>query len=272
MRVHSRARAAIAMLAFSFGLTAANAAPEALGAVPTHVTVRVIAVGGKFLGDDVGGAQITIRDLRSGEILATGFTHGGSGPDAIMTQPIVRTRSIPTEDGANTAARYDVTLQLDRPHLVEVSAVGPIVAPNPPRVSQTLWLYPGSANRDVLLQIPGLLVEVVTPPAHYIVHKRDVLKPFEIRANVTMMCGCPIGTALWPAAGFDVVAHIRHGEQSADVPLHFDKAAANGAPSQFVARSWIPRDHGVFNIDVVASQKRTGNLGVGQSSVIFSDQ
>lgn len=268
MRARYRAIVAIAMLVLA-GLTGGSSARANGVAVPTHVTVRVIAAGGKFLGDDVGGAQITIRDVASGEILATGLTHGGSGPDAIMTRPIRRTQSIPTENGANTAARYDVTLQLDRPHLVEVSAVGPLVAANPARVSETLWLYPGSRERDLLLQIPGLLVQVITPPIHYIVHKRDVSKPFEIRANVTMMCGCPIGTALWPARDFNVVAHIRHGERNVDVPLHFESAAASGAPSQFVSRSWIPGDRGVFNIDVVASQKSSGNLGVGESSVIF---
>ena len=36
----------------------------------TAVTVYVIAVGGKFLGDDVGGAEVTIRDVRTREILA----------------------------------------------------------------------------------------------------------------------------------------------------------------------------------------------------------
>jgi hypothetical protein len=246
-------------------------------AVPTKVVVRVIATGGKFLGDDVGGAQISIRDIASGELLATGVTHGGSGPADLMTQPITRTQPIPTEDGENSAAYFGTTLLLDRPHLAEVSAVGPLIAPNPARASATVWLVPGqnlsagngTPDRALLLEIPGLLIDVLAPPAHYMAHKADVSKPFEIRANVTMMCGCPIGQSPWPAADFDVVAHIRHGEAHVDVPLQFETTESNGAPSQFVSRSWIPGDAGVFNIEVVASQRSSGNLGVGLSSVIL---
>jgi hypothetical protein len=250
---------------------------ETGAAVQTKITVRVIARGGKFLGDDVGGAEISIRALDSGELLATGLTHGGSGPDALMTQPLMRTEPLPTEDGENSAARFDASLPLDRPRLVEVAAVGPLIAPNPPRVSTTHWLFPGknlsdgngSEDQALLLEVRGLMVEIVTPPAHYLAHKSDPSKPFEIRANVTMMCGCPIGEPPWPAADFEVVAHVRHGEQRMDVPLSFESAQRNGAPSQFVSRSWIPGDAGLFHIDVVASQKSSGNLGVGRSSVIF---
>ena len=41
-------------------------------AVPTKVCVRVIARDGKFLGDDIGGASITIRDAQTRELLAKG--------------------------------------------------------------------------------------------------------------------------------------------------------------------------------------------------------
>jgi hypothetical protein len=245
--------------------------------VQTKLTVQVIARGGKFLGDDVGGAQISIRDLDSGAVLATGSTHGGSGPDTLVTQPTARSRPLPTADGANTAARYDATLLLDHPVWAEVSAVGPLIAPRPARVAATVWLFPGedltagegTAGRGLVLEIPGLLVQIVEPPAHLMVHRGDVSKPFEIRANVTMMCGCPIGDARWPAADFTVVAHIRHAGRRTDVPLQFDGARPDGAPSQFVSRSWIPGDAGVFNIAVVGLQKSAGNLGAAQSSVIF---
>ncbi len=41
--------------------------------------MRVIARGGKFLGDDIGGAQVTIRDVLYGELLAFGRTQGRVG-------------------------------------------------------------------------------------------------------------------------------------------------------------------------------------------------
>jgi hypothetical protein len=79
--------------------------------VQTKITVRVIAQGGKFLGDDVGGAQITIRDLDSGAVLATGFTHGGSGPDTLVTQPIARSRPFPIPGDAGVFNVAVVELQ-----------------------------------------------------------------------------------------------------------------------------------------------------------------
>jgi hypothetical protein len=243
--------------------------------VPTNVTVRVIAEGGKFLGDDVAGSQVTIRDVNSGEVLATGTTRGGSGPAAMMTTPLTRTQPIPTEDGANSAARFDATIPLDRARLVEVTAVGPLAAPMPARVSKTLWLFPGKhlspngggPNDGLLMGLQGLIVGVVTPPMHYLAHDHDPAKPMEIRANVTMMCGCPIATDPWPAADFEVAAHIQHGARRIVVPMQFEVRQRDGAPSQFVARTWTPGDVGIFNISIVAYQKSSGSLGVGQSSV-----
>jgi hypothetical protein len=51
-----------------------------MSGIPTRITVRVIARDGKFLGDDLGGALVTIRDLHTGDLLASGRTQGGSGP------------------------------------------------------------------------------------------------------------------------------------------------------------------------------------------------
>lgn len=267
--------AAFLIVPASIALAQSSATP-----VPTHITVRVIAVGGKFLGDDVGGARISIRDVQTGALLASGVTHGGSGPAALMTTPLTRTQPIPTADGANSAARFDATIPLVHPRLVEVTATGPLAAPFPGRVTQDIWLYPGKnlspsdglRTDGLLMEMPGLIVGVVTPPMHYLAKKHDPSKPLEIRANVTMMCGCPIATAPWPASDFEVVAHIDHNGKRLSVPLHLDTHEINGAPSQFFSRAWVPGDTGVFNITIVAYQKSTGNLGVGQTSVTLFEK
>ena len=41
--------------------------------------MRAIARDGKFLGDDIGGALITVRDAWTKELLAQGVTTGASG-------------------------------------------------------------------------------------------------------------------------------------------------------------------------------------------------
>ena len=43
-------------------------------AEPTEITVRVMAKDSKFIGTETGGAQVTLRDADSGEVLAQGLT------------------------------------------------------------------------------------------------------------------------------------------------------------------------------------------------------
>ena len=153
-------------------------------------------------------------------------------------------------DRANDAARFDATLLLDRPRWVEVSAIGPLVAPTPARVVKTIWLYPGKSlspadgqrEDGLLLEIPGLLVDVLAPPAHYL---PNATQPIVIRANVTMMCGCPINTGgFWPSADFEVTAYIQHSGQHTTVPLGFVPENEIGAPSQFASKPWTPGGFG----------------------------
>jgi hypothetical protein len=253
----------------------------------TKVTVRVIAVGGKFLGDDIGGAEVSIRDVRTGKLMASGRTRGGSGPAALMTTPLTRSQPIPTQDGpANSACRFDAELNLEAPRLIEICAFGPLAAQQSAnRVSATTWIYPGKnlspgqkTDREdgFLLAIPGLLVQVLEPPAHYLPYHPDPLQAIPIRANVTMMCGCPIAPSPWhgaasdwPVTDFEVAARIvnMNDGTTVDVHLQFDPNAPGGAPSQFSYGGWVPKIYGVFEITVSAYQKSTGNTGIDRTTV-----
>lgn len=261
-----------------------------MAAIPTKITVRVIARDGKFLGDDIGGAQIDIRDVRSGELLASGRTHGGSGPPTLMTTPLTRNQPIPTSDPGdpgNGASRFDATLILETPRLIEISAFGPLAAQQSAnRVSATTWIYPekdvtgeGSDREDgFLLEIPGLLVQILEPPAHYLPWNPDPNQAIPIRANVTMMCGCPISPnpwhdnpTPWPDTDFEVAASIVYNSGETKcvkyVKLQFDPDARGGAPSQFLTTQWTPGSLGVYEITVYAYQKSTGNTGVDRTTV-----
>jgi|SRR5882724_5080668 len=248
-----------------------------MSAVPTKITVRVIARDGKFLGDDIGGALVTIRDVHSGELLASGRTHGGSGPTTLMTSPQTRNQPIPTRNPpANDACRFDATLCLGTARLLEISAYGPLAAQQSAnRVTATTWIYPGKdispdcGQREdgFLLEIPGLVVQVLGPPAHYFPSQPNLQQAIPILANVTMMCGCPIGatTSPWPYTDFEVVATVLHDGVQKEFPLQFETAAP--APSQFSTSQWTPGEYGVFEITVHAYQKSTGNTGVDRTSV-----
>ena len=114
------------------------------------------------------------------------------------------------------------------------------------------------------------MVQVLNPPAHYLPAKPDPSQSIPIRANVTMMCGCPISNATgtpWPEADFEVVAAIMQDGASTEIPLLYNPLAPGGAPSQFFSDQWVPGTFGVYEITVRAYQKSTGNTGVDLTTV-----
>lgn len=251
----------------------------------TKIAVRVIAKDGKFLGDDIGGAQVTIRDALTRELLAQGITRGTSGPNdqgGVMCVQLRRGEPIPCPPGTS---EFVATLQLTQPRRIEVSAYGPLGARQSANtVSATQWIYPGkdiTGGDGFLLEIPGLIVQIIHPPTHYTPH---ALSELRINANVAMMCGCPIdpksGSAKicchlpddeqpWLPDEFEVKAIIQSaGVRVAEVPLSFVTIPPADTPGQF-AGSWIPpASGGTFEITVYAYQQATGNTGVDFATVI----
>jgi hypothetical protein len=252
-------------------------------ALSTKVCVRVMARDGKFLGDDIGGASITIRDAHTKELLAKGTTSGGSGlngPGGVMCASLRRGEPLPTTD----ASSYTADLKLDRPRRIEVTAYGPLGVPRSANtVSATQWVYPG---RDIvdgdgfLLELPGLIVQIVSPPTNYIAKSLSGLR---IQAHVAMMCGCPID---YKSDESNVVCPELPADQQPWLPNEFEVAAvicgANGAPTtiplQFVdaadtpgqfAGIWEEPLPGGHEITVYAYQKATGNTGVDTTTILI---
>jgi hypothetical protein len=108
--------------------------------IPTQIDVRVAAKGGKYLGDDIGGALVTIRDVRTRELLADGKTTGGSGQANLMNLCLTRAQVLPIDE----ASVFTASLDLDEPRLIRISAYGPLAAQKSANtVSMTQWVYPG---------------------------------------------------------------------------------------------------------------------------------
>jgi hypothetical protein len=63
-------------------------------AEPTQIVVRVISQDGKFVGDHTGGASITLREVKSGRVLARGVTRGGTGDTERIMEASRRSPSI----------------------------------------------------------------------------------------------------------------------------------------------------------------------------------
>jgi len=228
---------------------------------PTEIRVHVLARGGKYLGDDVGGARVTIRDALSGEVLASGVTRGGSGPADLMTVEQARTTPLPT-DGASV---FTTTLDLAEPRLLEFEAFGPLAAQgSAQRVTSTEWVLPQPFTADgnrVTLELAGLNVDIRDPQTHFLPKAKPPLDiPF--RVNVTMMCGCPIGPGLaWPPENFQVTLLVKRPDgQQELVELTFDADAPDGAPSQFIG-SYTATLPGIYEGIVLAHEANFGNSG-----------
>ena len=130
-------------------------------AEPTTVIVHVKAKGSKFIGTSVGGARVTIRDTRTGDMLAEGITSGSTG-DTNLIMHTCRKESEPIADGS--AAKFSAVLNIDRPVYAEIKAYGPLSAPQAAsEASVRQWLLPGKdvvQGDALLLELSGLIVEI----------------------------------------------------------------------------------------------------------------
>lgn len=232
-------------------------------AAETRIDVRVISKGAKFIGTSMGGAGITIKDADTGQLLAQGKTAGSTGDTAkIMRQPARHHAPVSTGD----AAVFRATLALEEPRRIEVTARGPLAQPQAAAtVSLTQWVVPGKhidGGDALVLEMPGFVVDILVPPAHQKLVSSG--NPIELRANVTMMCGCPIEPdGLWDANQFEVGALVkRNGEDVSELRLEYA-----GSTSQFRGALDI-RDPGAYEITVYAYDPENGNTGVDKTTVV----
>lgn len=253
----------------------------------TDYTFRVQALGGKFLADDIGGARIVLRDAATGQLLADGVTQGDSGdligpaptsPPSTATpaQIAAASKSLLTlADGSaswwllpgNGTSKFVATLDLAGPTQVEAIAKGPLGGlQSAAEVRNTFWLTPGQAANPLpgyVIQLPGLLVQPLTPQIHTQVAPGASLT---FSAKVAMMCGCPItedSPAYWPAADFKVQAHIQatgvDGVTTVPLDITADASVFKAiGPYQVLEKGQGTR---FFQVTFTAFQASTGNSG-----------
>jgi len=236
--------------------------PVAAAAEPTDLVIRVISEGGKFVGTSMGGAEIIVRDVRSGEVLVHGRTAGSTGDTARIMKG--GPRGTPLAD--ETAAAFRTTIDIDEPRLVEVEAYGPLAQPQAAvRVTSQRWVLPGrgaTQGDGWLLELPGLVVDLVAPAAH---QRGTAGAAIRLAANVALMCGCPIEPGgIWDAARYDVRASAkRDGQPAGEVSLSY-----GGRTGYFTGT--LPVDKaGAHVITVTAVDTKTGATGVDASSILI---
>lgn len=245
---------------------AAIVLPGAALAEPTEITVRVVARDALFVGDLVEGAQVTLTDAESGEVLAQGVTAGDPGdPDRIMDVP--RRRGEPF--AAEADARFTATLDLSEPRYLQASAYGPLqYRESATKTTMTQWVVPGrhvTGGDGWVLELAGLAVRGDVAASS--VGLSEAKAGVRVAAEVFPMCGCPVEPDFyWDANRYEVAALVKRGE--ADVgsyPLEY----AN-APNDFAGT--VPLElPGLYDITVYAYDPASGNTGVDRLSVTVED-
>lgn len=232
---------------------------EKFQAQETSVMVRVQSKDAKFIGSSMGGAKIIIREVDSGEILAEGLTEGETGnTEKIMKEPVSRDTRLADEQTAGFLAK----INLERPTMVKVEAF----APGDSRVkSQTrLWLIPGKdiLGDGLVLEMPGFMIDVLAPQRHESISENEAI---EVKANIVMMCGCPVTSGgLWDADQYEIKAIVnKDGEFENTVDMKvLEKASTFSTKLKLTA--------GKYEIMVYAFDPESGNTGVGKTSFIVN--
>ncbi|MDE3226853.1 MAG: hypothetical protein KGO52_02185 [Nitrospirota bacterium] len=231
--------------------------------VATDVLVRVVAHGAMVLGDDVGGARITITDVATGRLLASGLQRGESGD---QTQ-IMRTPRIMEEPrySSRPSASFSATLFLDRPTLVDIAVQGPLAYPwAMQRASKTVLLVPGQAmkNDGIVLHLYGFIVQIESPaPGTPLIAKEDV----KLKASVRTLSGSlvrPHGD--WDSRKVKIYGEVLIGQHVVEQLQMF----YTGDKSRFEAPFFVPLPTEApdgITLRVVAADEAGDHFGVGEA-------
>ena len=233
-----------------------------LQAQETEVMVRVQSKDAKFIGSSIGGAKIFIKNAETGEILASGMTTGSTGDtDLIMQQAHSRNQRLSDDQTAGFLARLD----LEEPVFVTVEAHAPYNKKQARVMSSTqLWLLPAKniTGEGIVLEVPGFVVDILSPQTHERINSENSIG---IKANVVMMCGCPITPGgIWDANQYEVTAVLSsEGKEVQKLDLE-----AGEKPSTF--SSEITLQPGLYELLIYAFDPVSGNTGVDRTNFIVN--
>ena len=243
---------------------------SAMAQVETPMTVRVMAKDAKFIGTSMGGAHVVIRDKMTGDIIANGVTHGGTGDtQKIMASSRARDAVLADDD----SAKFDVYIDLAHPMPVTISATGPMMAQGSAVTTSTdMILIPGkdySAGNGILLELPGFAIDITAPIAGQTA-THDPEKIIDITANIAKLCGCAVGTdTAWDPSRYDIeMALYKESAPAGTIKMKPGKNAG-----EFVAKARMP-EPGTYQIYVTAFDPMTKEGGMASSSIVLtpSDQ
>jgi len=237
-----------------------------LQAAETRIVVTARAKDAKFIGTSMGGALVIIRDSATNELLAHGMIAGETGDTKKIMQTAL-SRNAALSDPRS--ARFETVLDIDSPRLVTVEVQAPCGQMQSRIQTQTqVWLIPGrdmaGAGDGIMVEIPGFSVDVLAPQAHAKTALNNGRARIPVRANVVMMCGCPVEPGgVWDARLCEVAALVkRNGKPFCETTL-----AYAGTTSTFEG-GFDVTEPGLYEICVYAYASQTGNTGVDITTVV----
>ncbi|HSB44080.1 MAG TPA: hypothetical protein VLD60_03660 [Nitrospira sp.] len=231
---------------------------------PTTILVRVVAQGAMVLGRAVGGARVTITDIETKQILATGIQQGEAGDQ----NQIMRTPHLMEEPlySSRPSAAFTTTLELRRPTLVEVTAEGPLAYPaSLRRTSKTVLLIPGQdlTSDGIVLHLHGYIVQIEHPkPGEPLIAKDDV----KLRASIRTLSGAivrPHGD--WDSRKVRIYGDLLIGDRIVERLQMFYSSDTASFEAPFFVPPYKDAPDGI-TLRVTATDVSTGNSGLGTAN------
>lgn len=223
----------------------------------TKISVRALALGGKFIGQHVGFAQIDIYGPENpNEPLASGLADQGlvANTDGSGVTSLIMGQSYPWgyPIRADLATEFAAEIPLAEPTVLTFVATS-IADPRISASCQRLVIpnVPLTEAMAVVMVVPGLLTALTEPVAGTPIVEGTATT---ITAQVRMMCGCMIDNLFWPAANFNVQAIISGEGGTQTLTLSY-----TGSPSLFSA-TYDFQTAGDYEIQIVATEMN-GNSG-----------
>ncbi|CAL67158.1 hypothetical protein [Christiangramia forsetii] len=228
----------------------------------TSIMIRAKAKDAKFIGSSIGGAKILVKDALTGEILVEGITSGSTGnTEKIMKQDRKRNEMLSDDKTAG----FNALLDIQQPKFITVEAYAPVNKKQAQVMSSTqLWVIPGKHIKGdgVVLDIPGFVVDILSPQTH---ERLASTEKIEIKANIVMMCGCPVTEdGIWDASQYEVKAILRNSEGISE------EIEMNQKNKESTFQADLSLDKGLYEVLIYAYDPVTGNTGVDKTNIIVN--
>jgi hypothetical protein len=237
---------------------------------PTTILVRVVAHGAMVLGQEVGGARVTISEHETKRVLATGVQQGEAGDQ----NQIMRTPHLMEEPlySARPSAAFKTTLQLRRPTLVDITAEGPLAYPaSMQQASQSVLLIPGQdlTNDGIVLHLFGYIVQIEHPQDGQALMAKDDVK---LRASVRTLSGTlvrPHGD--WDSRKIKIYGELLIGDRIVERLQMFYTNETHTFDAPFFVPKPDEAPEGIV-LRVIATDVATGNSGVGLAACTVTQE